>query len=52
MNEIPFRPSEIAQTTPLIELKDVWKTFITGGDVRVPANSSPSWARPVRASRR
>jgi len=37
MNEIPFRPSEIAQTTPLIELKDVWKTFITGGDVRVDA---------------
>ena len=37
MNEIPFRPSEIAKTTPLIELKDVWKTFITGGDVRVDA---------------
>src|SRR3979490_2676715 len=37
MNEIPFRPGEIAQTPPLIEFKDVWKTFITGGDVRVDA---------------
>src|SRR5882672_5204143 len=37
MNEIPFRPGEIAQTTPLIEFEDVWKTFITGGDVRVDA---------------
>src|SRR5882672_4634172 len=44
MNEIPFRPGEIAQTTPLIELKDIRKTFITGGDVRVDALRGVSMA--------
>ena len=38
MNEISFRSVDVTQATPLIELKDVWKTFITGdGDVRVDA---------------
>src|SRR5258705_9832275 len=37
MNEIPFRSAEIAKTSPLIQLHHVWKTFITGGDVRVDA---------------
>ena len=37
MNEQPLRGFSAAQSVPLIELKDVWKTFITGGDVRVDA---------------
>jgi macrolide transport system ATP-binding/permease protein len=37
MNEIPFRTAEISQISPLIELKDIWKTYITGGEVRVDA---------------
>ncbi|HEX3484587.1 MAG TPA: ABC transporter permease, partial [Micropepsaceae bacterium] len=38
MNELPLRTIQIAAaTTPLIELKDICKTFITGGDVRVDA---------------
>ena len=37
MNEIPFRGVDVAHTTPLIELKDIWKTYVTGGEVRVDA---------------
>jgi len=38
MNEVAFRTAEFAATaTPLIELKDIRKTFFTGGDVRVDA---------------
>ena len=38
MNEIPFRTVEGAAKVPLIELKDICKTFVTGdGDVRVDA---------------
>jgi len=37
VNEIPFRPAEIAETSPLIELKGVWKTFSPGEDVHVDA---------------
>jgi macrolide transport system ATP-binding/permease protein len=37
MNEIPFRGVDVSQTTPLIELKDIWKTYVTGGEVRVDA---------------
>jgi len=37
MNEIPFRAADIAQTTPLIELKGVWKTFSPDEDVHVDA---------------
>ena len=37
MNEIPFRGADVAQTTPLIELRNIWKTYVTGGEVRVDA---------------
>ena len=38
MNELALRTVQFAAaTTPLIELKDITKTFITGGDVRVDA---------------
>ena len=37
MNELPFRSAEISQLSPLIELKDIWKTYVTGGDVHVDA---------------
>ncbi len=37
MNEIPFRTADASQVTPLIELKDIWKTYVTGGEVRVDA---------------
>src|SRR5262249_36042835 len=37
VNEIPLRTLELAARQPLIELKDIRKTFITGGDVRVDA---------------
>ncbi len=37
MNEIAFRDRALAQTTPLIELDNIGKTFITGSDVRVDA---------------
>ena len=37
MNEIPFRPSNVAQVSPLIELKNICKTYVTGGDVHVDA---------------
>src|SRR5215470_10056131 len=37
MNEVPLRTLELAAKLPLIELKDIRKTFITGGDVRVDA---------------
>ena len=38
MNEVAFRNVELAATaTPLIELKNIHKTFFTGGDVRVDA---------------
>ena len=37
MNEQPLRGFELAQSTPLIELDNVWRTFVTGGDVRVDA---------------
>jgi macrolide transport system ATP-binding/permease protein len=44
MNEIPFRASEVSQVTPLIELKDIWKTYVTGGEVRVDALKGVSLA--------
>ena len=37
MSDFVFRASDVAETTPLIELKDIRKTFSTGGDVRVDA---------------
>ena len=37
MNEQPLRGLESAQSTPLIELDNVWRTFVTGSDVRVDA---------------
>ena len=37
MNEIPFRTADASQVTPLIELRDIWKTYVTGGEVRVDA---------------
>src|SRR5690242_9221845 len=37
MNEIPFRSVDAAQATPLIELKNIGKTYVTGGEVRVDA---------------
>jgi macrolide transport system ATP-binding/permease protein len=38
VNELALRTVQLAAaTTPLIELKDIWKTFITGGDIRVDA---------------
>ena len=37
MNEIPFRATDVSQVSPLIELKDIWKTYVTGGEVRVDA---------------
>ena len=38
MNELALRTVQLAATTtPLIELTDICKTFITGGDVRVDA---------------
>lgn len=37
MNEQPLRGFESSHSAPLIELNDVWRTFITGGDVRVDA---------------
>jgi len=44
MNEIPFRASEVSQVTPLIELKDIGKTYVTGGEVRVDALKGVSLA--------
>jgi len=38
VNELALRTVQLAAvTTPLIELKDICKTFITGGDIRVDA---------------
>jgi macrolide transport system ATP-binding/permease protein len=37
MNEVPFRAAEISKLSPLIELKNIWKTYVTDGDVRVDA---------------
>jgi macrolide transport system ATP-binding/permease protein len=37
MNEQPLRAFSVVEAAPLIELKDVWRTFVTGGDVRVDA---------------
>jgi macrolide transport system ATP-binding/permease protein len=37
MNEVPLRTLELAARRPLIELRDIWKTFFTGGDVMVDA---------------
>jgi len=37
MNEIPFRTAGASQVTPLIELRNIWKTYVTGGEVRVDA---------------
>jgi macrolide transport system ATP-binding/permease protein len=37
MNEIPFRTVELAAKVPLIELKNIRKTFVTGGDIHVDA---------------
>ena len=44
MNEIPFRGVDAANTTPLIELKNLWKTYVTGGEVRVDALKGVSLA--------
>ncbi len=44
MNEVPFRGVDVAQTTPLIELKNIWKTYTTGGEVRVDALKGVSLA--------
>jgi len=44
MNEIPFRASEASQITPLIELRDIGKTYITGGEVHVDALKGVSLA--------
>ena len=44
MNEIPFRTTDASQVTPLIELKNIWKTYVTGGDVRVDALKGVSMA--------
>ena len=44
MNEIPFRGVDVSQTTPLIELKNIWKTYVTGGEVRVDALKGVSLA--------
>ena len=44
MNEIPFRGVDVSQTTPLIELKNIWKTYTTGGEVRVDALKGVSLA--------
>ena len=35
MNQMPFRGDPV--TVPLIELDDIGKTYVTGGDVRVEA---------------
>ena len=37
MNEVPFRKVDVAQATPLIELRNIGKTYVTGGEVRVDA---------------
>jgi macrolide transport system ATP-binding/permease protein len=37
MNEIPFRTADVTKVTPLIELRNIWKTYVTGGEVRVDA---------------
>ena len=37
MNEVAFRTANRATTEALIELNDIRKTFVTGGDVRVDA---------------
>jgi macrolide transport system ATP-binding/permease protein len=37
MNEQPLRGFKTAHSAPLIELDNVWRTFVTGGDVRVDA---------------
>src|SRR5215467_8843698 len=37
MNEISFRKESSVAATPIIELKDISKTFITAGGVRVDA---------------
>ena len=37
MNEVPFRAADASQLTPLIELKNIGKTYVTGGEVRVDA---------------
>jgi len=43
VNEIALRTVQFAATTtPLIELKNICKTFITGGDIRVDALKSVS----------
>ena len=44
MNEVPFRGVDVSQTTPLIELKNIWKTYTTGGEVRVDALKGVSLA--------
>jgi len=37
VNEFPMRTAEFSQVTPLIELKNIRKTYVTDGDVRVDA---------------
>src|SRR5215475_12132970 len=37
MNEIPFRKVDVAQATPLIELKNIRKTYVSGGELHVDA---------------
>ena len=44
MNELPFRSVDVAHATPLIELKNIWKTYVTGGEVRVDALKGVSLA--------
>jgi macrolide transport system ATP-binding/permease protein len=37
VNEIPFRSTDVTKVTPIIELKDIRKTYVTGGEVHVDA---------------
>src|SRR5215510_1202685 len=37
VNELPLRTAEFSQVNPLIELKNIWKTYVTDGDVHVDA---------------
>ena len=42
MNEIPFRAIDVSQMSPLIELRNIRKTYVTGGEVHVDALSGVS----------
>ena len=37
MNELPLRTAEFSQVSPLIELRNIWKTYVTDGDIHVDA---------------